>query len=150
MKVQKSKKWFWLMFTFKAFCIIKAARDYLKLDNDEKGNYPSLGSKGVWLNRTEKVSSLKQLHDIIDTEMVQKAKGKLFVQAKSFANEIKQLKREKEMIPESSTASQLDPFLDNRGLLHVGERLIKSNLTEKENHVVIFPKKCTVSNMVIQ
>ena len=65
MKIQKSKKWLWLMFTFKEFCIIKPARDYLKLDNDEKDNYPYLGSKGVWLKRIEKGSSLKQLNDIM-------------------------------------------------------------------------------------
>ena len=54
------------------------------------------------------------------------------------------------MVPESSGISQLDPFLDNRGILHVGERLKKSNLTEEENHPVILPKKCVASNMITQ
>ena len=54
------------------------------------------------------------------------------------------------MVPESSSISQLDPFLDNRGILRVGGRLRKSNLTGEENHPVIFPEKCSVSNMIIQ
>ena len=84
--------------------------------------------------------------------MIQKAQEKIFllVQAESFANEIKQLKSEKKMVPESINISQLDPFLDNRGILRVGGRLRKSNLTGEENHPVILPKKCAVSNMIIQ
>ena len=35
-------------------------------------------------------------------------------------------------------------------ILHVGGRLRKSNLTEEENHPVILPKKCVVSNIIIQ
>ena len=108
--------------------------------------------KGIWLNKIGKVSSLNQLNYGIDTEMIQKAQEKIFllVQAESFANEIKQLKSEKKMVPESSGISHLDPFLDNRGILRVGWRLRKSNLTEEENHPVILPKKCVVSNMIIQ
>ena len=108
--------------------------------------------KGIWLNKIGKVSSLNQLNYSIDTEMIQKAQEKIFllVQAESFANEIKQLKSEKKMVPESSGISQLDPFLNNRGILRVGGRLRKSNLTEEENHLVILPKKCAVSNMIIQ
>ena len=44
----------------------------------------------------------------------------------------------------------MDPFLDNRGILRVGGRLRKSNLTGEENHSVILPKKCAISNMMIQ
>ena len=63
--------------------------------------------KGVWLNRINKVSFLNQLNDSIDTETIQKAQEKIFllVQAESFANEIKQLKSEKKMVPESSNIS---------------------------------------------
>ena len=99
-----------------------------------------------------KASSLNQLNDSIDTEMIQKPQEKIFllVQAESFASEIKQLKSEKKMVPESSSISQLDPFLDNRNILRVRGRLGKLNLTEEENHSVILPKKCVVSNMIIQ
>ena len=108
--------------------------------------------KGIWLNKIGKLSSLNQPNDSIDTEMIQEAQEKIFlmIQAKSFANEIKQLKSEKKMVPESSGISQLDPFLDNRGILRVDGRLRKSNLTEEENHPVILPKKCAFSNMIIQ
>ena len=93
----------------------------------------------MWLHRTGTVSSLKPLNHIIDIEMIQKAEEKIFflVEAESFVNEIKQWKSKK-MFPESSSTSQSDPFLNNRGILHVGERLRKLNLTE-ENHPVNFP-----------
>ena len=42
--------------------------------------------------------------------------------------------QEKKMVQESSGISQLHPFLDNRSVLLIGTRLIKSNLTEEENH----------------
>ena len=50
--------------------------------------------KAIWLNKFGKVSSLNQLIDSTDTEMIQKAHEKIFllVQAESFANEIKELK----------------------------------------------------------
>ena len=53
------------------------------------------------------VSSFKQLNDIIDTEMIQKIKEKIFflVQAESFVSEIKQLISEKKMVPESTSIS---------------------------------------------
>ena len=54
------------------------------------------------------------------------------------------------MFPESSSISQLEPYLHNRGILRVDERLRKSNLTEEENHPVILPKKCSVFNMNFQ
>ena len=108
--------------------------------------------KGIWLNRIGKVSSLNQLNDSIDTEMIQKAQERIFllVQTELFGNETKQLKSEKKMVPESSGVSQLGLFLDKRGFLRVGGRLRQSNLTEEENHPVILSKKCAVSNMIIQ
>ena len=77
--------------------------------------------KRIWLNRIDKVSSLNQLNDSIDTVMIQRSQEKIFllIKAESFANEIKQLKSVKKMAPE------------NRGILRVGR---KSNLTEEENH----------------
>ena len=85
----------------------------------------SMAIKGIQLNRTGKVSTLNQLNDSNDTDMIQKAQENIFllVQAESLANEIKQLKSEKKMVPESSGISQLDPFLNNRGILWVGGRL---------------------------
>ena len=118
---------------------------------DEDPEVRKVVNVNVSNSRINKVSFLNQLNDSIDTEMIQKAQEKIFllVQAESFANEIKQLKLDKKMVPESSSISQLDPFLDNRGILRVGGRLRKSNLTG-ENHPVILPKKCAVSNMIIQ
>ena len=53
------------------------------------------------------------------------------------------------MVPESSSISQLDPFLDNGSILRFDGRLRKPNLTEEGNPPVILPKKCAVSNMII-
>ena len=106
--------------------------------------------KRIWLNGIGQVSSLNQLNDSVDTEMIQKAQEKIFflLQAELFANEIKQLRSEKKLFPENSSISHLGPFLDNRGILWVGGKLRKSNLA-KENHPVILPKKCAVSNRII-
>ena len=85
-------------------------------------------------------------------KMIYKAQEKIFflVQAESFSSEIKQLKSRTRLVPERTSVNQLDPFLDNKGILWVGGRLRKSKLTEEENHPVILPKKCVVSNMIIQ
>ena len=85
-------------------------------------------------------------------KMIYKAQEKIFflVQAESFSSEIKQLKSRTKLVPERTSVNQLDPFLDNKGILWVGGRLRKSKLTEEENHPVILPKKCVVSNMIIQ
>ena len=42
--------------------------------------------KGIWLNRIGKVSSLNQLNDSIDTEMIQKAQEKIFLLEDSSMN----------------------------------------------------------------
>ena len=85
-------------------------------------------------------------------KMIYKAQEKIFflVQAESFASEIKQLKSRTRLVPERTSVNQLDPFLDNKGILWVGGRLRKSKLTEEENHPIILPKKCVISNMIIQ
>ena len=84
--------------------------------------------------------------------MIQKVQERLFllVQAESFVHKIKKLKSEKKVVSKTSSVSQLDPFLDNRGILWVDGRWRKSNLTEEENHPVILQKKYAVSDMIIQ
>ena len=65
MKIQKSGKWLRLMLMALIMVI-----------------------KGVRLNRTGKASSLNQLSDSIDTEMIQNAKEKVFLlaEAETFPN----------------------------------------------------------------
>ena len=88
--------------------------------------------------------------------MIQKDQEKIFllVQSESFANEIKQLKSEMKVVPENSGISGISGIswvhFWKTGMLWVSGRLRKSNLTDEENHPVIFPKKCAVSNMIIQ
>ena len=54
------------------------------------------------------------------------------------------------MVPNFSSISQLDPFLDSDNIIRVGGRLRKSSLTEAEQHPVIIPKNSAVSDAIIQ
>ena len=56
--------------------------------------------------------------------MLQGAIEKIFFleHAELFSNEVKQIKSEQKMAPEIDSISQLDPFLDNRNILRVGEK----------------------------
>ena len=104
------------------------------------------------LKRIDRALSRQQLSRTIDVEMIQKGQVAIFkmVQAESFDREIKHLMSKKEMVPNYSSISQLDPFLDSDNIIRVDERLRKSSLTEAEQHPVILPKKAAVSDAIIQ
>ena len=99
--------------------------------------------KDMLLKRTDRALSWQQLSRIIDVEMIQKGQVAIFkmVQAEFFDREIKHLMSKKGMVPNYSSISKLDPFLDSNNIIRVGGRLRKSSLTEAEQHPVIFPKK---------
>ena len=63
------------------------------------------------------------------------------VQAESFDREIKYPMSKKRMVPNFSSISQLDLFLDSDNIIRVGGRLRISSLTEAEQHPVIFFQK---------
>ena len=51
-------------------------------------------------------------------------------------------------MPRTSSIHQLDPFLDKDGVLRMGGRLVKSNLSLK--HPVLVPKYCNISQLIIR
>ena len=108
--------------------------------------------KNILLKRINRVSSWQQLSQIIDVEMIQRGQAAIFkmVQAESFNSEIRHLMSDKKMVPSNSSISQLDPFLDNDNIIHVGGRLRKSSVIETEQHPVILPRKSLVSDVIIQ
>ena len=99
--------------------------------------------KYMSLKRIDRALSRQQLSRTIDVEMIQKGQVAIFkmVQAESFDREIKHLMSKKGMVPNYSSISKLDPFLDSNNIIRVGGRLRKSSLTEAEQHPVILPKK---------
>ena len=108
--------------------------------------------KEILLKRIDRALSWQQLSRTIDVEMIHKGQVAILktVQAESFDREIKQLMSKKGMVPNYSSTSQLDPFLDSDNIIRVRERLRKSSLTEAEQHPVILPKKSAVSDAIIQ
>ena len=51
-------------------------------------------------------------------------------------------------VPRISSIHQLDPFLDKDGVLRVGGRLVKSNLSHE--HPVLVPKRCNISQLIFR
>ena len=105
--------------------------------------------KDIWLKRIAKAASIIQMHDSINVKALQEAQDLLFemVQDHSFSNKKKHLLEDK-MVPRESCIVKLDSFLDDKGIIGVGDRLKRSCLAEEESHPVILPKKCNISEMV--
>ena len=53
-------------------------------------------------------------------------------------------------VPSTSSIHQLDSFIDKDGVLRVGGRLVKSNLSHELKHPVLVPKYCTMSQLIIR
>ena len=78
------------------------------------------------------------------------------VQARKFAAEIKLLRPRdcssdgEGILKRNSKTFQLDLFLDEDGVLHVGDRLHKSYLNDDCKHPVLLPKKERVTLLIMQ
>lgn len=55
-----------------------------------------------------------------------------------------------EAIKKTSSLYKLDPFLDSKGILRIGGRLLKAELDYDIKHPVIIPKKSHVTNLLIR
>ena len=53
-------------------------------------------------------------------------------------------------MPSTSSIHQLHPFFDKDGVLRVGGRLVKSNLSHELKHPVLVSKYCTISQLIIR
>ena len=94
--------------------------------------------KRNWSNRLGKVSSLNELNNSIDTEMIQKAEIK-----SSFWHKLNHLPMK------SSNWNQKRKWFQKAVLFWITEASYRL-VGDWENHLVIFPEKCPVSNMIVQ
>ncbi|CAG2211230.1 unnamed protein product [Mytilus edulis] len=72
-----------------------------------------------------------------------------FVQNQHFDDEVQRLKA-KLNVKRTSRLFKLDSYIDEKGILRVGGRLARSNLTETSKHPIILPKQSTLSYSIIQ
>ena len=59
-------------------------------------------------------------------------------------------KERKKFLRKNDLLVQLDPFVDQSGILRVGGRLKKSDLEENIKHPIILPKKGMISRLVVE
>ena len=72
------------------------------------------------------------------------------VQLKHFNEELKQLKmKNKENVKISSKISSSNPYLDENGIIRVGERLEKFDIDNDCEHPILMPKRCHISKLII-
>ncbi|UYV78043.1 hypothetical protein LAZ67_15003299 [Cordylochernes scorpioides] len=71
------------------------------------------------------------------------------VQCSEFLHEIQSL-NDHIQLPNKNRILDLGPFLDNEGLLRVGGRLQRSNLSSNQKHPMILPKKHHITRLIIQ
>ena len=124
--------------------------------------------ENIWLEKTEKDSSHKkrssdQTKEAINIEdhtseesyqdisMLQKTETEIInmCQARHFWTEIEAVTAGNR-VPSTSSIHQLDPFLNKDGVLRVGGRLVKSNLSHELKHPVLVPKYCTILQLIIR
>lgn len=70
------------------------------------------------------------------------------VQTKTFLDEIECIRLNKRLSKESKITN-LDPFVDDHGLLRVGGRLRNARLPTDERHPVIIPGKHHISLLLV-
>ncbi|XP_036149076.1 uncharacterized protein LOC118647744 [Monomorium pharaonis] len=70
------------------------------------------------------------------------------IQASRFPNEIKELKRTN--IATRGRIVNLNPFLDNEGILRVGGRLRMSDMTYAQKHPILIPSRHHVTDLIIR
>ena len=74
-----------------------------------------------------------------------------YVQRQSFPEEVACLTKQKTaLVKKSSRLSKLSPFLGEKGLLRVGERIDKASISFDSRHPVIIPSKHYVVKLIIR
>ncbi len=68
------------------------------------------------------------------------------IQQETYADEMQCLKHNK-TLPKTSSLQKLDPFIDQSGLLRVGGRLVKADLSSEEKRPLIIPGRSHVANV---
>jgi len=106
----------------------------------------------AWCLRfVDKVKGLRQQPSFLEVGELQRAEKFIIkaVQADEFSDEIHQLQTEKTVNP-TNKLSQLNPFLDEDGLLCVGGRLANANLPFRVKHPYILPKSHSVTSLIVR
>lgn len=70
------------------------------------------------------------------------------LQSVRLRNELKSLKRND--IPNRGKIANLNPFLDDQGLIRVGGRLRKANLTFSQKHAILLPNQHRITDNIIR
>lgn len=73
-----------------------------------------------------------------------------YAQARAYKKEIEILKQKDEQFIAKSQITQLQPYIDNVGMLRVGGRIDKANIDYAKKHPVIIPPKSRLSYLIIQ
>ena len=114
--------------------------------------------KYVAHNNTER----KPPFSLLDIESAENAIIK-YVQNSNFNSEIKSMTnatkaentrsrvtREVRILRRSNSIRRLDPYIDYNGILRVGGRLRRANLSEEVKHPIILPRRSEVTTMIIR
>ncbi|XP_069134244.1 uncharacterized protein [Argopecten irradians] len=108
-------------------------------------NVKSLAARWTKTKPDQQTCNSAEEHDLVkrSEQFVVKV-----VQNEAFHKEIKALASGKD-VPRNSSILNLDPFLDDDGLLHVGGRLKNSDLPQTQKNPVILPKSHHVTRLVV-
>ncbi|XP_061190615.1 uncharacterized protein LOC133198553 [Saccostrea echinata] len=71
------------------------------------------------------------------------------VQSEVYCDEIDCIGRD-ELLPRRSPIANLNPFLDDQGLLHVGNRIVNSKLTLREKKPLIIPGRHHIATLLVR
>ena len=100
--------------------------------------------------RIKKLASRQNRKDPLTVSEVEKA-GIIVIklaQQEVFWDEIDMLQRSK-TVTSSSRIHNLNPFIDDHGLIRIGGRLGKSSMPAEEKHPIILPKTSHLSKLII-
>ena len=105
-----------------------------------------------------KIQKVESQGEMINSSLVKEVEIKIIemVQARKFVAEIKSLRPrdcnsdEESSLKGNSKISHLDHFLDEDGMLRVGDRLHKSYLNDGCKHLVLLPKEERVTLLIMQ
>jgi len=119
----------------------------VRLDLDQR-----LRKFSKWTVAVQAVAVLQKLLNKESDCNIQKAESTIMklVQLSHFSDEIQSLKSGTSL-KKSSTISQLDPFLDQQGILRIGGRLQESLvLSFNLKHPILIPKSTHLATLIIR
>ena len=96
------------------------------------------------------VDSINCNNRVFNLQEIKRAEREVIksVQQRHFKEEIMTL-HNGNYLKSSSKILKLDPFMDQNGILKVGGRLGKCDISDKIQHPTLFPKSCTTTELII-